>query len=133
MISLPPGAIMMANYVRYMIMAGSNNPATGGIDQYAYVYHGDLGINPYNITFANHNRYNGGQPGRKFVFVAYRWFCRGSVERRKWNVWKYALGEALGITWGDSYPTGYGFYDKTMPYASFYKGPFFASVHSGSG
>ena len=46
---------------------------------------------------------------------------------------KYALGEALGVTWSDSYPTGYGFNDNASPYGGFSKGPFFPSVHSGSG
>ena len=66
-ISLPHGAVMMANNARYMIMAAGNNPSTGGINEYAYEYRISLGNNPYNITFANHNPYNGGQPGRMHV------------------------------------------------------------------
>ena len=46
---------------------------------------------------------------------------------------KYTLGEALGVTWSDSYPTGYGFNDNASSYGGFSKGPFFPSVHSGSG
>jgi len=57
-ISLPHGAVMMANNAGYMIMAAGNNSATGGINQYAYVYRIYLKNNPYKITFANHNRYN---------------------------------------------------------------------------
>ena len=45
-------------------LAAGNNLATGGIDEYAYVYRIYLKNNPYKITFANHNRYNGGQRGR---------------------------------------------------------------------
>ena len=46
---------------------------------------------------------------------------------------RFALGEALGVTWSDSCPTGYGFSDKNAPFSTFNKGPFFPSVHSGSG
>ena len=128
-ISLPHGAVMMANNARYMIMAAGNNPATGGINQYAYVYRIYLGNNPYNITFANHNRYNGGQPGRMHVVD----FVVEALKGESGTYVRYALGEALGVTWTDSYPTGYGFNDKTTPSAVFTKGPFFPSVHSGSG
>ena len=37
------------------------------------------------------------------------------------------------MTWTDSYPTGYGFNNKKAPNAIFDKGPFFPSVHGGSG
>ena len=123
-ISLPHGAVMMANSARYMIMTAGNNPATGGINQYAYVYRISLGKNPRHITFANHNRYNGGQPGRMHIvdFVVEALKESGTYVR-------YALGEALGVTWTDSYPTGYGFNDKTTPSETFTRGPFFPSVH----
>ena len=128
-ISLPHGAVMMANNARYMIMAAGNNPATGGINEYAYVYRIFLGNNPYSITFANHNRYNGGQSGRMHIVD----FVVHALKGESGTYVRYALGEALGVTWTDSYPTGYGFNDKTTPSATFTKGPFFPSVHSGSG
>jgi len=128
-INLPHGAVMMTNNAGYMIMAAGNNPATGGINQYAYVYRIYLKNNPYNITFANHNRYNGGQPGRMHIVG----FVVEALKGESGAYGKYALGEALGVTWSDSYPTGYGFYDQTTPYGSFTKGLFFPSVHSGSG
>ena len=67
LINLPHGAVKMANNARYMIMAAGNNPATGGIDKYAYVYRISLKTKPYKITFTNHNPLNGGQPGRMHV------------------------------------------------------------------
>ena len=85
--------------------------------------------NSYNITFANHNRYNGGQPGRMHVVG----FVVEALKGESGTYTRYALGEALGVTWSDSYPTGYGFNDKSASYATFSKGPFFPSVHSGSG
>ena len=129
LINLPNGAVNMANNASYMIMAAGNNPATGGIDQYAYVYRIFLKNNPYKITFANHNRYNGGQPGRMHVTN----FVVEALKGESGTYTRYSLGEALGVTWSDSYPTGYGFYDKSASYANFNKGPFFPSVHSGSG
>ncbi|KAJ7333655.1 hypothetical protein OS493_017199 [Desmophyllum pertusum] len=129
LINLPNGAVKMANNARYMIMAAGKNPATGGINEYTYVYRIDLKNNPYNITFSNHNRYNGGQPGRMHVTD----FVVEALKGESGTYVRYALGEALGVTWGDSYPTGYGFNDKATEYAVFSKGPFFPSVHSGSG
>ncbi len=129
LINLPHGAVKMANNARYMIMAAGNNPATGGINEYTYVYRIYLKNNPYNITFANHNRYNGGQPGRMHVVGFVVEALKGESGKFK----RYALGEALGVTWTDSYPTGYGFNDKNAPNAGFTNGPFFPSVHSGSG
>lgn len=119
----------MGNNARYMIMAVGNNPATGGIDQHAYVYRISLENNPHNITFVNHNRYNGGQMGRMHV----REFVVEALKGESGTYLRYALGEALGVTWADSYPTRYGFNEQNAPNAFFSKGPFFPSVHSGSG
>jgi len=128
-ISLPHEAVMMANNAGYMIMAAGNNPATGGINQYAYVYRIYLKNNPFKITFANHNRYNGGQPGLMHIVD----FVVEALKGESGTYVRNALGEALGVTWTDSYRTAYGFNDKTTPSATFTTGPFFPSVHSGSG
>ena len=119
----------MANKARSMIMAAGKNPATGGIDQYSYVYRINITDNPYTITFANHNRFHGGQPGRMHV----QDFIVEALKGESGTYVRHALGEALGVTWSDSYPTGYGFNDKTGYFSVFNKGPFFPSVHSGSG
>ena len=129
LINLPHGAVQMANHASYMIMAAGNNPATGGINQYAYVYRIYLKNNPYNITFANHNRFYGGQPGHMHIVG----FVVEALKGESGRYGKCAPGEALGVTWSDSYPTGYGFNDNTTPFGGFTKGPFFPSVHSGSG
>ena len=76
LINLPNGAVNMGNNARYMIMALGNNPATGGIDQHAYVYRISLENNPHNITFVNHNRYNGGQRGRMHCMSVNLWLKR---------------------------------------------------------
>ena len=129
LINLPHGTVKMANNASYMIMAAGNNPFSGGINEYQYVYRISLKGNPYNITFANHNRYNGGQPGRMHVVG----FVVEALKGESGTYARYALGEALGVTGTSSYPTGYGFNDQAAPNAGFSKGPFFPSVHSGSG
>ena len=128
-INLPHGAVKIANNANYMIMAAGNNPASGGIYQYAYVYRIFLSKNPYKVTFLNHNRFNGGQQGRMHVTK----FVVEALKGESGTYVRFALGEALGVTWSDSYPTGYGFNDKNSTNAGFNKGPFFPSVHSGSG
>ena len=129
LINLPHGAVKMAKNARSMIMAAGNNPATGGINKYAYVYRINITNNPYNITFANHNRYNGGQPGRMHV----QDFIVEALKGESGTYVRHGLGEALGVTSSGSYPTGYGFNDKDTHNSGFSKGPFFPSVHSGSG
>ena len=114
LIKLPHGAIKMANNARYMIMAAGNNPATRGIDQYAYVYRISLKNKPYNLTFANHNRFHGGQAGRMHITSFVVEALKGESEKYV----RYALGAALGVTWSDSYPTGYGSYDKAAVHSS---------------
>ena len=131
-INLPHGAVMMARGATYMNMAAGNNPTTG-IDQYKYVYKIDLRQNSYRITFANHNRYHGAVGANGIPKMHVTDFLviglKGDIGIFK----RFALGESLGVTYGDSYPTGYGFYNIGAAYSSFSKGPFFPSVHSGDG
>ena len=47
------------------------------------------------------------------------------------SFYRYALGEALGVGWADTYPVGYGFNDKKEFFSGIDKGPFFTSVHTG--
>ena len=92
LINLPHGAVKMANNARYMIMAAGNNPTTGGINEYAYVYRISLKNKPYNITFANHNRDHGGQPGRMHVAN----FMVEALKGESGTFSRYTLGESLG-------------------------------------
>ena len=117
LINLPHGAVKIANNANYMIMATGNNPTTGGIDQYAFVYRIFLRRNPYIVTFLNHNRYNGGQQGRMHVTK----FVVEALKGESGTYVRFALGEALGVTWSDSYPTGYGFSDENAPFSTFNK------------
>lgn len=105
LINLPDGAVKIASNASYMIMAAGNNPAKGGIDQYAFVYRIFLRKNPYKVTFLNHNRFNGGQQGRMHVTK----FVVEALKGESGTYVRFALGEALGVTYSDSYPTGYGF------------------------
>ena len=117
LINLPDGAVKIANNANYMIMAAGNNPATGGIDQYAFVYSIFLQRNPYKVTFLNRNRYNGGQQGRMHVTK----FVVEALKGESGTYVRFALGKALGVTYTDSYPTGYGFNYKNAANASLTK------------
>ena len=129
LINLPHSAVKMANNARSMIMAAGSNPITGGIDQYPYVYRINITNNPYTISFANHNRYNGGQRGRMHV----QDFIVEALKGERGTYIRHAFGEAFGVSRSSSYPSGDGFHDKKTKHTGFYKGPFFPSVHSGSG
>ena len=123
-IALEQGAVNLAQGATYMIMAAGGNPVSGGINQYSYVYLIDISNNPYKITFANHNRYHG---GRMHVVE----FIVKALKGETGSENRYALAEALGVGWSDTFPTGYGFSPVNAHYGSWPKGPFFPSVHSG--
>ncbi|KAK3697024.1 hypothetical protein QZH41_012489, partial [Actinostola sp. cb2023] len=131
-INLPHGAVMMARNATYMIMAAGNNPTTG-IDGYAFVYRIDLRQNTYNITFANHNRYHGAVGTNGIPKMHVTDFLVVGLKGDLGEFERFALGESLGVTWADSYPTGYGFNDIGKESGTWDKGPFFPSVHSGDG
>ena len=123
-IALEHGAVNVARGAKYMIMAAGNNPASGGINQYGYVYLIDISNNPYKITFANHNR----EHGANMHVVG---FTVTALKGETGSETRYALGEALGVSWSDTFPTGYGFSPVNAIYGTWSKGPFFPSVHSG--
>ena len=131
LISLEHGAVNLARGARSMIMAAGNNPATGGIDGYSHVYLIDISQNPYTITFANHNRYHGGVGTSTIPKMHVVEFTVKALKGESGSAKRYALGEALGISWSDTYPTGYGFSPVNANYGSWDRGPFFPSVQSG--
>ena len=125
-IALEHGAVNLARGAKYMIMAAGSNPVSGGINQYSYVYFIDISKNPYKITFANHNRFH----GRNMHVVE---FTVKALKGETGSEKRYALGEALGVSWSDAYPSGYGFSPNNAQYSTWSKGPFFPSIHSGDG
>jgi hypothetical protein len=116
-----------------MIMAAGNNPRTGGIDEYKYVYR----INLYNITrkitFDNHNAYHGASGSRNIPRMHLQTFTIYGLKGDLKNYTRFSLAESLGVTSRDSFPTGYGFYERKEQFGFFGNGPFFPSIHSGSG
>lgn len=103
----------------------------GGIDKYQYVYSIDISNNPYNITFANHNRFHGGVGTANIPRMHVVAFTVRALKGETGSAKRYALAEALGVSWSDTYPTGYGFSPVNKHHSSWTKGPFFPSVHSG--
>lgn len=119
-------ALLLAKNSTNVIMAAGNNPSSGGIDNYAYVYKIQI-PNPTALTFNNHSYYyNSSMTNSGAITVT---GLKG--ETGTWT--RYTIVEALGASWGDSYPSGYGFIESTSPKnASWNNGPFFPSIHSGS-
>ena len=130
-IALDHGTVNLARNAKFMIMAGGGNPVSGGINQYSFVFFIDISNNPYQITFANHNRYHGatGTPNSPKMHVVE--FTVKALKGETGSEKRYALAEALGVTWSDTYPTGYGFAPFNSQYGTWSRGPFFPSVHSG--
>lgn len=114
-------------------MAAGNNPRTGGVDEYKYVYKIDLRNITHKITFDNHNIYHGASGLRNISPMHLQAFNVNGLKGDLKNYTRFALSEALGVTSRDSFPTGYGFYDRKENFEFFTNGPFFPSVHSGSG
>ncbi|XP_048581672.1 uncharacterized protein LOC125561390 [Nematostella vectensis] len=134
LVNLTHGAVMMARAANHMIMAAGGNPSTGGIDSYSYVWSIDLRQNKiYNITFANHNRFNGATGSNGIPQMHLAEFVVQGLKGETGKYVRYALAESLGATWGDSYPTGYGFVNVGVEFGTITQGPFFPSVHSGDG
>ena len=130
-IALQHGAVNLARGAKYMIMAAGNNPVSGGINKYSYVYSIDISNNPYKITFANHNRYHGATGTSTIPKMHIVEFTVKALKGETGSEKRYALAEALGVTWSDTFPTGYGFSPVNAQYGTWDKGPFFPSIHSG--
>ncbi|XP_028400057.1 uncharacterized protein LOC114523360 [Dendronephthya gigantea] len=130
-VALQHGAVNLARGAKFMIMAAGNNPASGGINEYSYVFFIDISHNPYNITFANHNRRHGAVGTSTIPKMHVVEFTVKALKGETGSAKRYALAEALGVTWSDTYPTGYGFSPVNAHFATWNKGPFFPSVHSG--
>lgn len=114
-------------------MAGGNNPETGGINEYAYVYKIDLRNITQKITFANHNPYYGASGSRNIPRMHLQAFTIYGLKGDLRNYTRFSLAESLGVTSRDSFPTGYGFNERKEQYEFFSSGPFFPSVHTGAG
>ena len=132
-ISLQHGAVNLARGAKYMIMAAGGNPVSGGIDAYSYVCLIDISKNPYKITFANHNRHHGGTGTATIPKMHLVEFTVKALKGESGTEERYALAEDLGISWSDTFPTGYGFSPVNAHYGTWKSGPFLPSVHTGDG
>lgn len=118
-------ALLLAKSSTTMIMAAGGNPSSGGIDGYSYVYRFPI-PDPTALTFNNHSYYYNSSMTNVSVTVT---GLKGDT-----GTWtRYTIKEAIGASWGDSYPSGYGCIENSTPKnANWDYGPFFPSIHSGS-
>lgn len=119
-------ALLLAQGSSQMMFAAGGNPSSGGIDGYTNVYRIEI-PNPNALTFANHSyTYGGASMNVSAVTVT---GLKGDIGT--WTRWTFT--EAIGATWSDTYPTGYGLVsNSTVRGWNGDGGPFFPSVHSGS-
>jgi hypothetical protein len=123
--SLQKSALLLAKSSTTMIMAAGSNPSSGGIDGYSYVYRFAI-PDPAALTFNNHSYYYNSSMTNVAVTVT---GLKGDTGT--WS--RYTIKEAIGASWGDSYPTGYGCVETSTPKNGTWDyGPFFPSIHSGS-
>ena len=114
------------------IWAAGGNPASGGVDTYTYVYRIDI-PSPKELTFRNSSYYfqsHTDTTAEKLSSVNVVGL-KGDVS----TVQKYTKTATMAASWGDSYPSGYGAVTSSNLLSSpaFDGGPFFPSVHAGSG
>jgi hypothetical protein len=119
-------ALLLARASTQMMFAAGNNPSTGGLDNYSNIYRIDI-PNPSALTFANHSfTYGGATMGVSAVTVT---GLKGEVGT--FSRWTFT--QAIGATWSDTFPTGYGLASNSNVRGwNGDGGPFFPSVHSSS-
>lgn len=137
LIDLSSGALNLAKASTQMMMAAGNNPSNGGLSPYSYHYEINMSeASRRHLDFGNGNRFHRAcqatANGARMAIVPF------TVQGRKGDigVWRNKLStrEALMISWGDSFPSGYGFSSTRRGCTnSWNDGPFFPSVHSGDG
>ena len=135
-INLPHGAVYLARSATQMIMAAGNNPNSGGIAQYGYIFRVNISSNPYEITFANHQRYYGAIGQNNIPQMHVTNFTVEALKGESGTATRYTLGESLGVTSDSYHLTGYGlsnFKDTYCYSCAVSTGPFFPSIHTNGG
>ena len=119
-------AVKLTRASTQIMFAAGGNPASGGIDSYTYVYKAAI-PSPSTTTFSNHSYDNtSGSTPTSTVSVT---GMKG--ESGTWTV--YCFRDSIGVTWSDTYPTGYGFANSSGVRGwNGNGGPFFPSIHPGS-
>lgn len=118
-------AVALTRACTEILFAGGGNPSTGGIDGYTYAYKFNI-PNPSAVTFSNHSQDNAAAMTVSTVTVT---GLKG--ESGSWTA--YTFTQALGATWSDTYPTGYGAVNSSSVRGwNSNGGPFFPSIHPGS-
>jgi len=118
-------AVKLTRNSSQMMFAAGGNPAGGGIDSYTYVYKVNI-PSPSTVNFNNHSYDNSSGFATSTVSVT---GMKG--ESGTWTA--YTFRDSIGVTWSDTYPTGYGFANTSNVRGwNGNGGPFFPSIHPGS-
>jgi len=134
LINLPLGAVMMGKSATRMFMAAARSTKhnNNGLSSYSHIYEADISEYAHHVEFTNHAR-GGGGCGMQLVQYRVR-TLKGDGDKN-WRQ-RHSTKEALGITWSDSHPTGYGFSNqissrtRACDGANWRDGPFFPSVQA---
>jgi hypothetical protein len=119
-------ALLLAKAGTTLLMAAGNNPSTGGIDSYSYVFRFPI-PDPSALTFENHAVQHSSNQNVSTVTVTALKGDSGTYTR-------YTVNKSLGATWNDGAPTGYGAVPVENPRSSTWNsGPFFPSIHRSNG
>ena len=141
LINLPSGAVNMAKASTTMMMAAGNNPSSGGINNYAYAYEVSISHVTQFLHFKNGNKFHlgcrneFGLPRNQNTNFVVRG-VKGDI-----GTWtKRSQREGLMLSWGDSFPSGYGFSNQGISAGThmacstgWTDGPFFPTLHCGDG
>ena len=119
-------AVKLTRASTQIMFAAGGNPASGGIDSYTYAYKAAI-PSPSTTTFSNHSYDNtsGSTPTSSVSITGMK------GESGTWTA--YCFRDSIGVTWSDTYPTGYGFANSSGVRGwNSNGGPFFPSIHPGS-
>ena len=130
--SLP--SVSLARRSTEMLLARSDsNGQTGNVLAYAVANKFTI-PDPENVNFVNHSRYGpftGTDTSQRGPCTAVTLTTLKGANAT--GAVRYTFRYSLGVSWDDSYPTGYGVNPNSSCLGTWSQGPFFTSVHSGSG
>eukprot|EP01116_Phalansterium_solitarium_P009414 TRINITY_DN23529_c0_g1_i1.p1 TRINITY_DN23529_c0_g1~~TRINITY_DN23529_c0_g1_i1.p1 ORF type:complete len:524 (-),score=88.98 TRINITY_DN23529_c0_g1_i1:156-1643(-) len=124
--SMPSATLARASTVIAFAQASTRQWQSGNMMQYDYVTWFNIPF-PSNVTFDCHSAdspFRSGMTCRQ-VIVNYIKGGTGTLTR-------YTIDKALGVTWSDTYPTGYGVTSNTDCGGSFIDGPMVQTQLSGA-
>jgi hypothetical protein len=108
---------------------GGASVANGGMNAYTYAY--KLTIpNPSALTFDSQSYLGGKWNSTAGACVPVQ---VSAVHGATWSATHYTKANSLGVSWTDSYPTGYGAGNTSNCLQDYTVGPYVTSIHSSHG